>query len=278
MTGPINREDYEEPLCLLNMERGDDVPAGRVDIRRVSEKLDEYLRKCDYDGAERHVKYWLAEAEAERDLIAKHTLLNECMGMYRNAGKREEALAAAREGLALAEKLGYSGTVAGATTLLNAATVYKWLGDPQRAYSLYSQAKDIYESQLSGGEYRLGGLYNNMALALADLKRYAEAYSLYEKAVRIMSGCADCEAEQAITLLNEADAVEAELGPEDGAERIESLLDRAEELLNTPTLKNTGLYVYYCGRCAPVFDHYGRFGFAAELRGRAGETERKGKV
>ena len=70
MTGPINREDYEEPLCLLNMERGDDVPAGRVDIRRVSEKLDEYLRKCDYDGAERHVKYWLAEAEAERDLTA----------------------------------------------------------------------------------------------------------------------------------------------------------------------------------------------------------------
>ena len=276
MTGPINREDYEEPACLLDMERGGDAPLERVDIRRVSGKLDEYLQKCDYAGAERHLKYWLAEADADRDLIAKHTLLNESMGMYRNAGKREEALAAAREGLSLAEKLGYTGTVAGATTLLNAATVYKWLGDPQRAFELYAQAKDIYESQLSGGEYRLGGLYNNMALALVDFKRFAEANELYDKAVRIMLGCADCEAEAAITLLNKADAAEAELGPEDGAERIEELLDRAEELLDTPSLRDTGLYVYYCGRCAPVFDHYGRFGFAAELRGRAGEDLQKG--
>ncbi|MBO4278168.1 MAG: tetratricopeptide repeat protein [Clostridia bacterium] len=273
MSGPLKREDYEEPACLLDMSRGaDDAPAKRLDLRRVLQKLDEYLQKCDYSGAERHIKYWLAEAEANRDLITKHALLNECMGMYRNAGKREEALSSARQGLALAEKLGYSGTVAGATTLLNAATVYKWLGDPEKACELYSQAKDIYESQFAGGEYRLGGLYNNMALALVDLKRYAEAYEMYEKAVDIMSACKDCEAEQAITLLNEADAAESELGPEDGAEKIESLLDRAEALLNTPTLAETPLYAYYCGRCAGVFDHYGRFAFAAELRERAGKN------
>ena len=77
----------------------------------------------------------------------------------------------------------------------------------------------------------LGGLYNNMALTCTALGRYEEAMGLYEEAVRVMADVPDGELEQAITFLNMADTVEAQLGPEEGESRIFGLVERAQELL-----------------------------------------------
>lgn len=59
----ISREDYEEPRCLLNMHP----EVVSIPVGRVIEKLDSYLNQNDYSSAERHLEYWLSEAEAGED-------------------------------------------------------------------------------------------------------------------------------------------------------------------------------------------------------------------
>lgn len=59
MDGILSKDDYEELRCLLNMHpKVTPIPVGRI-----IDKLDSYLNKNDYDAAERHLRYWLAEAE-----------------------------------------------------------------------------------------------------------------------------------------------------------------------------------------------------------------------
>ena len=118
---------------------------------------------------------------------------------------------------------------------------------------------------------RLGGLYNNMALALTSCGRWTEAKEMFLKALRVMEQQEHGEPEQAITWLNMADALEAELGPEEAAEYTGEYLDRAAELLDTPDLPRNGYYAFVCEKCAPVFGHYGYFAEEAELRKRVEE-------
>ena len=272
MSERLRPEDYEEPRCLLDMSGGDKkAPAETVPLRRIIEKLDEYLTKQDYSGAERHLKYWEREAELGRDNGGLLSIVNEEMGLYRNAGMKEKALDAAERGLKIAADFGYEGTVTGATTLLNAATVCKAFGMSERAAELYASAKTLYEEKLPADDYKLGGLYNNMALALVDLKRFDEAFALYEKAIEVMKKREHCEAEQAVTCLNMANAVEALKGLEEGAEEISALLERAESLMDTESLPKKGYYAFYCDKCAPTFEYYGWFAYARELKKRAAE-------
>ena len=51
--GPIGPEDYQEPACVLCMDKDRPAP---IPQRRVREKLDEYMSRRDYAGAERHLK------------------------------------------------------------------------------------------------------------------------------------------------------------------------------------------------------------------------------
>lgn len=113
----LSKNDYEEPRCLLNMHpEVTPVPAGRI-----IEKLDSYLDRNDYDAAERHLRYWISEADASNDMRGKLTLLNEQIGLYRKTGKETECLRAACEALSLAGSPDIEGTVTYGTTLINAA-------------------------------------------------------------------------------------------------------------------------------------------------------------
>ena len=56
MSGFLKKEDYQEPNCPLNMQAPDD--RGRVTPipqQRIVEKVDEYMSRRDYAGAERHL-------------------------------------------------------------------------------------------------------------------------------------------------------------------------------------------------------------------------------
>ena len=44
---------------------------------RIINKLDDYLSKKDFDGAKRHLNYWLDEARAIRDGGGEILILNE---------------------------------------------------------------------------------------------------------------------------------------------------------------------------------------------------------
>ncbi len=244
------------------------MPNGCISIDRILSKLDEHLHKNDYPAAERHLCYWLSEAEANGDVRTELLVRNELMGLYRKLGREREAIGCAETALQKIDALGISHQVGAATTYLNAATVYKAFGMAERALPLFEHAKTVYERELEPSDTRLGGLYNNMALALVDLGRFADANELYRRAIEVMSQSKDGTPEVAITYLNMASACEAELGLEAANERITDLLQRAEALLESHQ-KRDGYYAFVCEKCASVFSYYGYFYYANELTERA---------
>lgn len=267
---PLRREDYEEPVCLLAMDA--ERPAVQpIPLARVMARLDEHLSRDDYSGAERHIAYWLDEAQRGGDKRGAYTLYNEQMGLYRKTGRKEPAFAAMDKALALMDELNFAQSAAGGTALVNAATVCTAFGETNRALDLFARAQSVYERELAPADSRLGGLYNNMALAHAALAQYDEAFAFYAKALAVMEQVENGEPEQAITHLNLANAVEDAIGMEDGIERIEEHVNRAMELLDTPSLPRDGNYAFVCEKCAPTFDYYGQFMYAAALRQRAQE-------
>jgi tetratricopeptide (TPR) repeat protein len=266
----LKPEDYVEPRCVLCDEPYGAAPQIKpVPQQRIAEKLDDYMSRRDYAGAERHLLYWLEEARLGGDKRGELMLRNELVGHYRKAGDRDKALSHGAAALALLEELDFDGTISAGTTYTNVATACNAFGENNRALTLFEKAKEVYEATPRTEPSLLGGLYNNMALTYVSLGRYEEAFALYEKALNIMGGVADGALEQAITYLNMADATAAQKGMEEAEAEIDTLVDRAWELLNDPSLPRNGYYAFVCEKCAPSFSYYGYFSAANELTWRA---------
>lgn len=269
-THELRPEDYVEPRCVLCDEPYGAAPEVKaIPQQRVIQKMDEYMSHRDYAGAERHLLYWLEEAKLGHDLRGQLLVNNELVGHYRKVSNRERAFACAEEALRLLDELDFGGTISSGTTYINIATAYQAFGETEAALPLFTKARAVYESSDRTDPQLLGGLYNNMALAYAALGRYDEANALYDLAMQAMSRV-DCgEWEQAITCLNRANAVEAEVGMEAGESRIFDLLDQAWELLDKPGLPRNGYYAFICEKCAPTFSYYGYFAAARTLTERS---------
>ena len=261
--------DYTDPQCPFCVDAYKSDAVKPVDIGRIITKLDEHLARNDYAAAERHLLYWLEEAKQGNDLRGQFSLHEECMGLFRKLGKQAEAEANAAAALRLIDKLELGGTVSAATSMLNAATVYKAFGKADKGEPLFREARPIYERLLSPTDERLAGLYNNYALALVDLKKFEEARALYERALEVINATPGREPEAAITELNLASLAEAELGLEGGEKEIERRLERAEALLKKEGLAQDGNYAFVAEKCASVFGYYGWFGTEAELKAAA---------
>lgn len=261
--------DYTDPQCPFCTDAYKTDVVKPIDVRRVIEKLDEHLARNDYAAAERHLKYWEAEARQGNDKRGEFSLAEELMGLYRKLGRKEEAITYAEKAVHYIDLVDIAGSVGAATAMLNAATVYKAFGAAERGIPLFAEAQKIYEEKLPADDSRLAGLYNNYALALSDLARYDEARAMYGKALAIISQTEGGEPEQAITELNLASLAEAQYGLEAAEKEIEEHLDRAEKLLETPGLAHNGNYAFVAEKCAPVFGYYGWFGVEAELKAEA---------
>ena len=234
--------------------------------QRVIGKMDEYMSRRDYAGAEHHLLCWQEEARVGNDLRGLLMVRNELGGHYRKTAQREKAMAAAEGALSLIDALDFGGTLSAGTTYVNAATMMNAFGENERAMALFERARGIYESAAATRPDLLGGLYNNMALTCAALGRYDEADALYDRAMDAMARAPHGALEQAITCLNRANLVEARDGLEAGERVINALAERAAELLHRDGLDHDGYYAFVCEKCAPTFDYYGFFAEAAALR------------
>jgi len=268
--GYLRPEDYAEPRCPLCEEPYGAAPAVRtVPQQRIVEKLDDYMSRRDYPGAERHLLYWLREAELGHDLRGELMVRNELVGHYRKVGDREAALENVEAVLRLLEALDFQKTISAGTSYVNAATACSAFGENERALELFGRARAVYESSASTDPKLLGGLCNNMALACTALGRYAEARELYDRAMEAMGRVSGGELEQAITCLNLANLAEAEKGMEQGEGEIFALVDRAWDLIEGTTAPRDGYYAFVCEKCAPTFSYYGYFQAAQALNERA---------
>jgi len=240
----------------------------KISNKKILEKLDALLGKNDYKSAEERLLYYKAQAESQNDRPTLILILNELAGLYRKLAREEDALNIVKTALDLISNMGIENNIGAATTYLNCATVYKAFGKADKSLPLFEKAKEIYETKLDRGDKRLGGLYNNMALTLVDLKDFGAAYALYEKAILVMKNAPDRLLEVAITYLNIASAKEEELGALDSEKIIEDYLKRAADILDTHT-KRDGYYAFVCEKCASVYGYYGHFFYEKELLERA---------
>lgn len=240
-----------------------------MDNGRIISKLDEYLSKDDYVSAEKHLAYWYSEAENQKDIRTMLLIRNEQMGLYRKIGQREKSIGCAEDALSITAKEGIESNIGAATTYLNVATVYKAFGMPEKSIPLFEKAKDIYENNLAENDERFGGLYNNMALALVDLKEFEKADALYRKALAIMKNIPNGKPEQAITWLNMANAAETESGLENAENTITEYLENAMKLLDESQSETDGNYAFVCRKCSSVFGYYGYFFYENVLERRA---------
>ena len=264
--------DYTDPICPFCTDQfKKQPPVHPIPISRILEKLDEHLGRNDYDSAEKHLLYWLGEAEDGRDKHGMLTIENELMGLYRKTNRNEKALESVKKALSLIDELNLGTAVVAGTTLTNAATVYKAFAMPEDSIELFEKAKSIYEKELASDDSRLGGLYNNLGLTLTDLKRFNEAKVYYNKAIDVMKQNRYGELEIAITYLNLADLATAQLGAEESEKIVDKYIEKAYELLNKDYLPRNGYYAFVCEKCAPIFGYYGRFFYNKELSDRARE-------
>ena len=258
---PLSGLDFIQETMAEAMTAPQQLP-----IRRIMEKLDEHMACSDYAGAERHLRYWLEEARATGDRRGELSVRNEMIGFYRKTGAEENAMESGEAALTLLRELRDEESIAAGTTFVNFGTACNSFGRNEQALSLFNRAKAIYASHQGTPPELLGGLYNNMGLACNALGMPGEAILLFEQALETMKKVQHGELEQAITLLNMANAVETRDGLEQGEGAIFALLDQAADLLDTPSLPRDGYYAFVCDKCAPTFSYYGYFLEAEKLQ------------
>lgn len=266
----LKKEDYEEPACPFCTDGYGDVPQIKsIPVSRIISKLDEHLSRNDYASAERHLYYWLEEAKAGRDKRGELSIYNELLGLMRKTNQKEKAFSAVDNVLTLIKELDFNGTVTAGTAYVNLATVLKSFNENEKAIPYYRMAEKIYLEKLNENDDRIGGLYNNMALAVADCGNFDEAELYYHKAVDIMKKAENGELEIAITYLNMANLCEKRDGLEIAEMQISNYIEKAYSLIDTPSLPRNGYYAFVCEKCAPTFGYYGYFLYENELKKRA---------
>ena len=240
-----------------------------ININKLIAELDHILSKNDYNSARDFLEKWVKNAQKQNDNKALFSLCNECIGLYRKIGDKENCYKYCEKALDLLKGLNIENTVTGATAFTNCATAYKAFGEAEKSISYFEKAVVLYESLLPENDPKLAGLYNNFALSLVDLNEYEKALNLYEKAIAVLNKNPEFNLEQAVSYLNMANAVEAEKGLENACEEIDVLLDKAEKVLNEKHSETDGNYAFVCEKCAPTFGYYGRFLYENELKERA---------
>lgn len=230
----------------------------------ILKNLDSFLHKNDYESAE---KYLLNQLE-NADLSAKILIYNELMGLYRKINREEHALLSAQNAIEIIYDNKLETQVGSATTFLNAATVFKAFAHLDKSINFFEKAKKIYEEKLDKNNPLLAGLYNNMGLTLVELKRFDEANALYKKAISILISQEEKKLDIAITYLNMASALEAELGLLVADEQISNYLEKAKEILEGEE-KRDGYYAFVAEKCSSVFGYYGYFLYENELKERS---------
>lgn len=173
-----------------------------MNVEKFYETLDSLFANRQIDKVDPFLLSSLEQAKSQEDYGAYISICNEMIGFYRSISAFEKAYIAAEDVLLLMEELNMENTEHFATTLLNAATVYRAAGDYATALRYYKQALQIYDGILQPQDYRYAGLYNNMSILFEKMKENEEAIAYANKALSIIETIPDSESEIATTMTN----------------------------------------------------------------------------
>ena len=268
----LQEEDFKEPACVLCGTPFSKPAQPIIPLDRILTKYDDHMNRQDFEGAERHLAYWINESAACGDLRAEFSVRNEYMGFLRLRGRHDQATKQADAAIAIIEKLDMTDSVTAGTCFLNSATVNDAAGHTDRALELFKRAEKEYTDSLPAGDPRLCGLYNNYGLALEHAARYNEAIELFDKAIALSDDTARGRLEQAISWLNKADAYSASDTSEETEGIVFECLQTASDLLNDTRNPHDGYYAFVLEKCSPVFAYYGWFADSEKFAALSKET------
>lgn len=212
-----------------------------MEIREILEKSDALFAKGEAKEACAYLENCLQGACAESDWQSQLTIENELMGYYRSISHLDRAWEYAHKAIEIVGQHNLDETLAGMTTYLNIANIYRASGQVDKAMELYLQVEKVYKRENLEVDYRLGGLYNNMSVASLEAGKLSDAVEYGEKAVKVLEQVPDSADERATVYGNLAGAFLHSKQPD--FERVQSYLDRAagifeKECRNSP---------HYCG-------------------------------
>jgi len=238
----------------------------KISVRNFINELDMFFAKEDLQGARRCMLEWRNRAADLGDKSGELTVLNEMIGFYRQTKEETEGMAAIKDAFSLIDELGIKNSPSAATIYLNGATTMKSFGKSAEAMEYYNITLENYRTNLDKNDPLVAGLYNNMALALQDLREYAKAENYFLKAMEITEKNEKNELETAVSLVNLAHLY-YEIDNEDG--RVNTLMEKALGILENPEFYGYNKYAFTCRKCAPSFGFFGFFLAEKHLNERA---------
>ncbi len=265
--------DYQEPICPFDTSAWTGVPDAEptgetIPVRELIAQLDGLFNQGREAEAGAFLDKWREKAASLGDWRGSLSMLSELMGYHRRDRREDLALAAVRDGLSLIREHRLGSTVSGATVMLNAATTLKAFGRAAESLPIFEHVSRVYAQNLDPADYRFGGLYNNMGLSYGDVGDFEHAERCFRLAMTVIARCPAPDNELAVTLCNLAELYDRR-DPLD--ERAAQCMEQAWEHLNAPGLRRDGYHAFTISKCAPSFDYFGFFLYAAELRQRAEE-------
>lgn len=172
-------------------------------------KVDEFIKSWDSMFEERDiekVKAFLSDsilsARKDNDDASLLTIYNEAMGYFREHSIKEEAYYYAAMAIDKAEGMNLKTHPAFATTLSNAANVYRAFGDLSQSLECYEKVKESYKNTIDDSDMLYAGMYNNMALLKQEMGQFKEAKELLLKALEITDENDNTVFEKATTYAN----------------------------------------------------------------------------
>lgn len=156
-----------------------------MDVSGILQKIDLYFEQNKGAEAEKLLKDSIALAVEEQDDGSLLQLLNELVGYYRETGRAKEAFAMAKQAISLAERMGLSGSIPYATTLLNAANACRAGGRLKESEELYLRVRSLYNTLLPASDMLTAGLENNISLLYQEMGDFGRAKECLLKALSI---------------------------------------------------------------------------------------------
>lgn len=228
----------------------------KISVKNFISELDSYFARENLGAAGQCLLEWRERAKGVGDKSGELTVLNEMIGFYRQTKDEKSGMAAINDAFAIIDELGIGGEISAATVYLNGATTMKSFGKSAEAMEFYDRTFEVYKNKMPENSPLFAGLYNNMALALQDIKDYGRAEEYFRKAIEITENLKGSELETAVSCVNLAHLI---YETDNESEEINSLMEKSLAILENPAYFGYDKYAFTCRKCATSFGFFGFF-------------------
>ncbi len=173
-----------------------------MDIQKTLEELDFLFVSKRHLEVEEFLLSHIRQAMEEGDDSSYITLLNECIGYYRDAGMYEKSVNTCQKVEEFLKNKGMSNTIPYATTMLNIANAYRAAGIHRESFEYYKQVESLYQGNLDSNDFRYASLNNNLSLLYQEVGDFENACQCLYKALAIVKTYPDAQIELATTHTN----------------------------------------------------------------------------